>query len=331
MESTPTSSPKVHTPTYAGFQRALDTSLDVIKNTLAIPVDISNKETLIQCVNTSLSSKVISTNSELLSPMAVDAVLKVIDPQTAQNVDLRDIRVVRKLGGTIDDTTLVEGIVFDKCKPSTANGGPTKIVNARIAVIQFQIATPKTDLENSVIIKDYQAMDRIMKEERKIIAEMVKKIVASEANVLLIQKSILKDATNELSLHFLAKKGIMVVQDIEREDVDFICKSIGAVPVAHIDHLSKDKFGFAELCEQSRLEDDAKIFKITGLKNAKTVSLLVRGSNPLVIDEAARSLHDALCVIRSLVKSKALITGGGSAELEISSQLQERATKMKGL
>lgn len=248
--------------------------------------------------------------------MAVDAVLKVIDPQTALNVDLRDVRVVKKLGGTIDDTTLVEGIVFDKCKPSTANGGPTKISNARIAVIQFQIATPKTDLENSVIIKDYQAMDRIMKEERKIIAEMVKKIVASEANVLLIQKSILKDATNELSLHFLAKKGIMVVQDIEREDVDFICKSIGAVPVAHIDHLSKDKFGHADLCEQTRLEDDStKIFKITGLKNAKTVSLLVRGSNPLVIDEAGRSLHDALCVIRSLIKSRALIAGGGSAEL----------------
>ena len=128
--------------------------------------------------------------------MAVDAVLKVIDPLSATNVDLRDIRIVKKLGGTIDDTTLVEGIVFDKCRPSTASGGPTKIVNAKIAVIQFQIATPKTDLENSVIIKDYQAMDRIMKEERKIIAEMVKKIVASEANVLLIQKSILKDATN---------------------------------------------------------------------------------------------------------------------------------------
>ena len=122
--------------------------------------------------------------------------MKVIDPLSATNVDLRDIRIVKKLGGTIDDTTLVEGIVFDKCKPSTASGGPTKIVNAKIAVIQFQIATPKTDLENSVIIKDYQAMDRIMKEERKIIAEMVKKIVASEANVLLIQKSILKDATN---------------------------------------------------------------------------------------------------------------------------------------
>lgn len=149
--------------------------------------------------------------------MAVDAVLKVIDPQTAVNVDLRDIRIVKKLGGTIDNTKMVEGIIFDKCKPSTANNGPTKITNARIAVVQFQIATPKTDLENSVIIKDYQAMDRIMKEERKHIADMVKKIAKSSANVLLIQKSILKDATNELSLYFLAKKGIMVVQDIERD------------------------------------------------------------------------------------------------------------------
>ena len=128
--------------------------------------------------------------------MAVDSVLKIIDPQNATNVDLKDIKIVKKVGGTIDDTELIEGIVFDKCKPSSASGGPTKIENAKIAVVQFQISTPKTDIENSVIVKDYQAMDRIMKQERKIIAEMVKKIVASGANVLLIQKSILKDATN---------------------------------------------------------------------------------------------------------------------------------------
>ena len=115
---------------------------------------------------------------------------------------------------------------------------------------------------------------------------MVKKIYASGANVLLIQKSILKDATNDLSLHFLAKKGIMVVQDIERDDVEFICKATGCVPVAPIDHLTPDKFGTSDLCEQSRLPDDTKIFKIIGLKKSKTISLLVRGSNPLVIDEA---------------------------------------------
>lgn len=96
--------------------------------------------------------------------MAVDAVLKVIDPLTASNVDLRDIRIVKKLGGTIDDTTLIDGIVFDKCRPSSVSGGPTKITKAKIAVIQFQIATPKTDLENSVVVRDYHALDRVMKE-----------------------------------------------------------------------------------------------------------------------------------------------------------------------
>ena len=89
--------------------------------------------------------------------------MKVIDPQTATNIDLKDIKIVKKLGGTIDDTELVEGIVFDKCKPSTASGGPTKITNAKIAMVQFQIATPKTDIENSVIVKDYQSIDRIMR------------------------------------------------------------------------------------------------------------------------------------------------------------------------
>lgn len=110
-----------------GFQRALDLSLDMIKNTLSIPVDITNRQTLIECVTTSLSSKVVSANSELLSPMAVDAVLKIIDTNNATNVDLKDIKIVKKVGGTLDDTELIEGIVFDKCKPSSASGGPTKI------------------------------------------------------------------------------------------------------------------------------------------------------------------------------------------------------------
>jgi T-complex protein 1 subunit delta len=257
--------------------------------------------------------------------------MRIIDPKTATNVDLKDIRIVKKVGSTLDDTELVEGIVFDKCKPSTASGGPSKIENAKIAVVQFQIATPKTDIENSVIVKEYQAMERIMKEERKLIADMVKKIVASGANVLLIQKSILKDATNELSLHFLAKKGIMVVQDIERDEVEFICKSINAIPIAHIDHMSADKFGSAKLCEQARLSDDTKIFKITGLKDSKTMSILVRGSNPMVIDEADRSLHDALCVIRSLIKSRGLVTGGGSVEVEVAYQLTKNLTSFSGL
>lgn len=137
---------------------------------------------------------------------------------------MRDIKVVRKSGGTIDDTELVEGLVFPNNKPSSNAGGPTRMKDAKIALIQFCLSSPKTDIENNIVVKDYAAMDRILKEERKYIAAMVKQVEKSGANVLFIQKSILRDAVNDLSLHFLAKKNIMVVKDIEREDMEFISK-----------------------------------------------------------------------------------------------------------
>jgi len=123
----------------------------------------------------------------------------------------------------------------------------------------------------------------------------------------------------------------MVVKDIEREDIEFISKTIGAIPVAHIDHLKEDKLGKADLCEEERLSDDSNVFKITGVPNhAKTVSILCRGSNQLVIDEAERSLHDALCVVRSLVKNRGMVPGGSAPEMEISHKLQIWSRTLRG-
>jgi T-complex protein 1 subunit delta len=136
----------------------------------------------------------------------VDAVLSIIDKSKATNVDLKDIKIVKKLGGTIEDTKLHQGLIFPNNKPAHSAGGPTKVTDAKIALIQFCLSSPKTDIENSVVVKDYTAMDRILKEERKYIANLVSKIAKSGANVVLIQKSILRDAVNDLSLHFLAKK-----------------------------------------------------------------------------------------------------------------------------
>lgn len=162
-------------------------------------------------------------------------------------------------------------------------------------------------------------MDQILKEERRYILDLVKKIIASGANVLLIQKSILREAVNELSLHFLAKKGIMVIKDVEREDVEFIAKTLMLTPAAHIDQLTPEKLGSAKLVETVQLGDDTKVLKITGVPAAsKTVSILCRGSNQLILDETERSIHDALCVVRSLIKSRGLIPGGGAPEIRIS-------------
>lgn len=149
--------------------------------------------------------------------------MRVINPKTATNVDLRDIQVISKLGGTIEDMSLIDGLLFNQ-SASHAAGGPSRIENAKIALIQYCLSAPKSDMENNVVVSNYQQMDRILKEERKYILDLIKQIQKSGANVLLIQKSILRDATSDLSLHYLAKAKIMVVRDVERNDIEFICK-----------------------------------------------------------------------------------------------------------
>jgi T-complex protein 1 subunit delta len=304
-----------------GFQVALTKALDIIDG-MSQPVDLNNREQLIQNAITSLSSKVVSQHSDLLAPMAVDAVLRIIDKENDTNVDLRDIHVSKKLGGTVDDSELIDGLVFVDKKASHFAGGPSKIKDAKIGLIQFTLSAPKTDLENNVVVHDYTAMDRILKEERKYILDLVKKISSTGCNVLLMQKSILRDAVNDLALHFLAKKNILVIKDIDRDQIDFIAKTLLATPVAHVDHFTPEKLGRAALVSEVDV-GEKKIVKITGCPNEnKTVSILLRGSNQLVLDEADRSLHDALCVVRALVKKRALVPGGASVEMEVAQKLQ---------
>lgn len=174
--------------------------------------------------------------------MAVDAVLKTIDQKTADNVDLKNIRIIKKVGGTIEDSEMVDGLVLNQGVVKSG-GGPARMEKARIGLIQFQLSPPKPDvsalnllfskadsdcvrlqMENQIVVNDYRQMDKILKEERTYLLNMVKKIKKAKCNVLFIQKSILRDAVNDLSLHFLAKLNILAVKDIERDEVEFICK-----------------------------------------------------------------------------------------------------------
>jgi len=288
-------------------------------------ITLDDSEELVQAAITSLNSKVVSQYSDTLAPIAVKAVQTVYDDSIPDNVDLRDVRVVTKKGGTIEDTELVNGLVFTQ-QASNAAGGPNRIENAKVALIQFQLSAPKTNMENSVIVQNHAEIDRIARDERKYILKMVKKIAATGCNVLLIQKSILRDAVNVLSLHYLAKKKIMVVTEIERDEVEFICKSLGCRPISTIDRFNKEYLGEAQLAEEIPVSS-GRILKITGVKNpGKTVSILVRASNDLVLGEADRSLHDALCVVRCIVKKNKLIVGGGAPEVELSLRLKKWAT-----
>lgn len=312
------------------FQKASDKAVEVL-NGMSTPVELSDRESLLKSATTSLSSKVVSQYSHQLAPMTVDAILRVIDPAVATNVDLRDIKVITKLGGTVEDTELVDGLVLD-LKASHAAGGVTRVEKAKIGLIQFCISPPKTDMENQVIVSDYSQMDRILREERQYILNICKKIKKAGCNVLFIQKSILRDAVNDLALHFLAKMKVLVVKDIEREDIEFITKTIGCRPIASLDHFLPEHLGQADLVEEVAM-GTGKVVKVTGVQAAtgRSVTLVVRGSNKLVLEEAERSIHDALCVIRCLVKKRAIISGGGAPEIEVSLRLAEYAKKLTGM
>merc|ERR1712233_241560 len=163
------------------FQKAAGKAVDILTG-MAIPLDLTGRESLLKAANTSLNSKVVSQNSAELSPIAVDAVLKVVDPARENNVNLKDIKIIKKLGGTVDDTELVDGMVFEQ-KAANING-PKRMEKAKIGFIQFCVSPPKTDMDNQVAVSDYAAMDRVLREERAYILNIVKKIKKAGCNVL---------------------------------------------------------------------------------------------------------------------------------------------------
>jgi T-complex protein 1 subunit delta len=354
----------IHPRTIASsFLAASEYSCAVLEQSKAtIPINLSDRDALLNAVTTCLSSKVVAENSDLLAPIAVDSVLSLLSPEQLQSgttppgaaadtvdggsgsfmssmvrsknpiVDLRDIRLVEQVGGTVDDTELVRGLVLTKGASKTAAGSISRQTDANIAVVQYCITAPKTDMDNTVVVSDYAAMDRILREERKYILNQCKIIKKSGANVILIQKSILRDAYNELSLHFLAKMNILVVTDVERTDIEFICRTLGCTPIAHPDQCTAAKLGHADLVEDVWMEGGSnKVVKFTGVANpGRTCTVLLRGSNDLVLRESARSLHDAQCVVRSIIQQRALTAGGGAAEAEIALRLQEHALSLTG-
>ncbi|KAG4066847.1 hypothetical protein HA402_012914 [Bradysia odoriphaga] len=310
------------------FQRCSTKAVQILTE-MSRPIELTDRDILVKSASTSLNSKVVSQQSSTLAPLAVDAVLKVTEVGQENRVDLKNIKVIRSLGGTIEDTELVDGLVFTQ--RSAGTNGPKRLEKAKIGLIQFCISPPKTDMDHNVVVSDYAAMDRVLKEERAYILNIVKQIKKAGCNVLLVQKSILRDAVSDLALHFLDKIKVMVIKDIEREDIEFVCKTLSCRPIASLDHFVAESLVNADLVEEVASGSN-KFVKVTGIQNqGRTVSIVVRGSNKLVLEEADRSIHDALCVIRCLVKNRALIAGGGAPEIEMALQLAAHSNTVDGV
>lgn len=327
------------------FLQAANAAVSALRET-AIPVrlegasSINNKDNdallLRSAATTSLNSKIVAQYGNLIASIAVEAVMRVADP-ASRRADLADIRVIKKVGGTIEDCQLVEGLLLKQgiTHPSSATT-LVRMEKARIGLIQFQLSPPKTDMEGSIVINDYQQMDRVLAEERAYLLNLCKRIKKANCNVLLVQKSILRDAISELALQYLAKLKIMVITDIEREEIELIAKTLNCRPIADIESFNETKLAYAELVEEIHLESGStttntggnnKYVHISGIKGSgRTASIICRGANDMVVEEVERSLHDALCVVRCLVREPALVVGGGAAEVEMAIRLNQLAS-----
>jgi archaeal chaperonin len=307
-----------------GYDAASEQALKLLKK-IAVKVDVKDKEVLMKVAKTSMYSKLVSEDSPVLSQIAVDAAKQVAEK--AENVDslkvdLDNIKVEKKAGESIHDTKLIKGIVLDK--EIVHSGMPKRVGNAKIALVNSALEIEKTEMSAEIRINEPQQMQMFLEEENKMLKSMVDKIISAGANVVLCQKGI-----DDIAQHYLAKKGVLAVRRVKESDMFKLSKATGAKVVNNLDGMTDKDLGSADLVEERRVETDKWVF-IEGCKNPKAVTILVRGGSQRVVDEAERSMHDALMVTKDVLERPEIVAGGGAPEAYIANELREWSSSIQG-
>lgn len=305
-----------------GYQTAAEKALEIY-GTIARAIEPNDTASLLKVSKTSMESKLISDDSDTLSGMVVEAVLKVAtDGDGKRVVDLDNIKVEKKAGGSIQDSKLVSGIVLDK--EIVHSGMPTKIDGAKIALLNSPMEIEKTEMSSEIRITDPAQMQMYLEEESRMLRDMVDKLQRAGANVLICQKGI-----DDIAQHYLAKNGILAVRRVKESDMTKLSKATGGRVISNLDDLAPDDLGTAESTYQEKVEADKWVF-IEGCSNPQAVTLLLRGGTQRVVDEADRSIHDALMVVKDVIEKPAIVAGGGSPEAYAATRLKDWADSFDG-
>ena len=305
-----------------GYQAASEKALEILTE-ISKKVTANDKETLINIARTSMDSKLISEDSDVLSKIVVDAVLKITDTKNDKStVDLDNIKVEKKAGGSMTDTALVKGIVLDK--EIVHSGMPTKIQHAKIALINTALEIEKTELSAELRINDPTQMQMFLEEENRMLKSMVDKLYSIGANVVICQKGI-----DDMAQHFLAKNGILAVRRVKESDMTKLAKATGGRISTSIDDISEKDLGSAENVQQKKVETDKWVF-IEGCRNPQSVTMLIRGGTQRVVDEVDRSIHDALMVVKDVIERPAIVAGGGAPEALLAAFLKDWSNGFDG-
>ncbi|TFH15811.1 thermosome subunit [Candidatus Bathyarchaeota archaeon] len=305
-----------------GYRQAEEEALKILEK-IAEKVDPMDKAVLKKVSMTTMASKLISQHSSHLSDIAVEAVLQVAEPDNGgYTVDLDNIKVEKKPGASMTDTRLVKGLIIDK--EVVHDGMPKQVKNAVIGLLNAAMEIEKTEFDSKIAIETPDQMQAYLDQEEQMLRDMAKKVKDAGINVLLCQKGI-----DDMVQHFLAREGIFASRRLKKSDMDALAKATGGKVVNAIEQLSKEDAGYADLVEERKISEDKMIF-VEGCKNPKAVSILIRGGTERIVDEAERSIHDALCVVKDVVQEPKIVAGGGAPEIETARLLREFAEKLAG-
>lgn len=306
----------------AGYKKALDKAIEVLDK-IAVPVDLEDEATLRDVASTSMRSKAVKFFRDYLSDLAVRAVKSVVEERDGKLVaDVDNIQVIKKEGKSIGETQLINGVIIDK--EVVHPGMPRRIKEAKIALLDCPLEIEKTEISAEINIRDPEQMKAFMEEETRMLRDMVDKIKNAGANVVFCQKGI-----DDTAQFFLAKAGILAVRRVKKSDMEKLSRATGARIVTNLEDLRPEDLGYAELVEERKIGEDRMVF-VEGCKNPRSVAILIRGGLERVVDEAERSLHDALCVVADIVKEPKIVYGGGATEIEIAKELRRYASQVGG-
>ncbi|MCJ7607371.1 MAG: TCP-1/cpn60 chaperonin family protein [Thermoplasmata archaeon] len=314
----------VHPTVISGGYRMAALKARDLLDALAISVSPDKKDVLMDIAKTAMISKSVASSRELFAKVAVDAVTAVAEKKGDGTwyVDDDNIQVVKKQGGSMDDTAMISGIIVDKEAVHTSM--PKKVEKTKIALIDSALEVKKTEIDAKIEITDPSQLHAFLDEEERMLKSMVETVKKSGANVLFCQKGI-----DDLAQHYLAKAGIYAVRRVKKSDMEKLAKATGASLVTKLDDLGPKDLGVAALVEEKKIADDRMTF-VTGCKNPKAVSILIRGGTEHVIDEIDRSLNDAVSVVSVAIEDGKLVTGGGSTAAELALRLRDYASSIGG-
>jgi thermosome len=305
-----------------GFKIAKDEALKILDE-IGIPVKLEDTETLKKIAITAMSGKSVEKASPKLAELVVEAVKTVARVEDGKVVvDTDDIKREKKHGGSSEDTELIRGIVIDK---EVVHPGMPKIVrNAKIALVDAALEVKETETDAEIRITSPEQMQAFIEQEQKMLKEMVEKVAASGANVLICQKGI-----DDIAQHYLAKKGILACRRVKKSDMEALAKATGGRIVSNLEDLTAADLGFARIVEEKKIAGEAMTF-IRECKDPKAVTILVRGSTEHVVDEVDRSIEDAIGAVASAIEVGKIVAGAGAPEEEVARRLKKFAERFSG-